>query len=224
MKRLFLFVILVTSLAACKKSEVEAVDWHYDYFDLTPGRYIIYDVVEINHSQGILGSDTTEYQLKTVIGDTITDNEGRIAREFLRYKRSNEIENWVLTDLWTTIISDYRAELVEENQRVVKMVFVPTINKTWDANAYNTKEELECYYDELHKNYLVGNQSFDSTIIVEQADDLNLIKYERQYEVYATGIGLIKKHYRDLNINNFNVQDINDGYELFMDIVSYGIE
>lgn len=224
MKRLFLFVILVSSLVACKKSEVEAIDWHYDYYDLTPGRFIIYDVVEITHSQGAAGSDTNVYQLKTVIGDTITDNEGRIAREFLRYKRSNASENWVLTDLWTTIIADYKAELVEENQRVVKMVFVPTINKSWDANAKNTLGELECYYDELHNNYAVGSQLFDSTFIVEQADDLNLIKYERKYEVYANGIGLIKKHYRDLNINNFNIEDINDGKELFMEIVSYGIE
>lgn len=224
MKRLFLFVILITSLAACKKSEVKAVDWHYDYYDLTPGRYIIYDVIEISHSQGASGSDTNVYQLKTVIGDTITDNEGRIAREFLRYKRINASENWVLTDLWTTIIADYKAELVEENQRVVKMVFVPTINKSWDANANNTLGELECYYDELHNSYTVGSQVFDSTLIVEQADDLNLIRYERKYEVYANGIGLIKKHYRDLNINNFNIEDINDGQELFMEIVSYGIE
>ncbi len=215
------FLGVVTS--QCKK-DTQKVNLHFDYYDLSQGRYIIYDVIEISHSQGASGSDTSIYQLKTLIGDTITDNSGRIARKFYRYKRANSSATWVLKDVWMAIIADARAELVEENQRVVKLVFAPTLDKNWNANAYNTMAALDCSYDEIHKSYSVGSNQFDSTITVEQADELNLIEYKRKYEVYAKGIGLVRKHYRDLKINNFDIQNINEGKELFMNFVSTGIE
>ena len=112
-------------IAACKK-QVDPPSFNYDYYDLTFGRFIEYDVLEINHDvDQTVQHDTLRYQLKTVIGDTVIDNEGRIARKFIRYKRSNSNSNWAQTDLWTTIIDQNRAELVEENQRVIKMIFVP---------------------------------------------------------------------------------------------------
>lgn len=220
---LLLIFLLGMVTTQCKK-DTQTVNLHLGYYNLTPGRYIIYDVTEISHSQGAAGSDTSIYQLKTVIGEVVVDNSGREARKFYRYTRDTSGEIWTLRDVWTTIIADYRAELIEENQRVVKLVFAPTLEKNWDANAYNPQEKLDCSYDEIHKNYTIGSHHFDSTITVEQADDLNLIEYKRKYEVYANGIGLVKKHFRDLKINNFDVTDINEGKELFMNYVSSGIE
>lgn len=220
----FFTLLVLLAFSGCKKSEETTIDFGFEYYDLTPGRFIIYDVVEISHSQGASGSDTSIYQLKTVIGDTVQDNEGRTARKYLRYKRLNPGDSWSLEDVWTTIIHDYKAELVEENVRSVKMVFAPTTEKIWNANSYNTLPELECTYDAIGETYSVGNQNFESSIIVEQADELNLIEYKRKYEVYAKGIGMIKKHYQDLNINNFDVSNISEGKELFMNFVSFGVE
>ena len=117
-----------------------------------------------------------------------------------------------------------KAELIEENQRIIKLVFAPTTDKFWNANAYNTYDELNCYYEEIHNPYTVNSQVFDSTVTVEQDDELNLIEYRRKYEVYANEIGMIKKHYRDLKINNFDITDITQGQELFMEVVSFGVE
>lgn len=221
---LFVIACLSVFTIQCKK-DTQKVNMHLGYFDLTPGRYIIYDVVEISHSQGAAGSDTSVYQLKTVIGDTVMDNSGRIARKFYRYTRDSSTGVWVLKDVWTTIIADYRAELVEENQRVVKLVFAPTLEKNWNANAYNTFEEQETYYEDIHKPYQVGTFNFDSTVnVVQENDPPNLIEYKSKYEIYAKGVGLVKKHFVDLSINNFDVTDINEGKELFMNFVSTGIE
>lgn len=220
----FLLVSLLGSIlfTACKK-DTTTVDMHEDYYGLIQGRYVIYDVTSISHFSGTQ-HDTVQYQLKTVIGDTIHDNMGRECYKFMRYKRNTASDPWQLSDVWMSLIADYRAELIEENQRVIKLVFAPIKNKSWNANAYNVYDELECYYDELHKSYTVGATTFDSTLTVEQDDELNLIEYRRKYEVYAKGVGLVKKYYRDLNINNFDVTDINEGKELFMNVVSYGME
>jgi len=216
-------LLLILVFASCKKKTTE-VNMHLGYFDLTPGRYIIYDVTEIIHNNSA-NHDTLTYQLKTVIGDTIYDNQNRIARKYIRYKRNTSADQWVIKDLWTAIVADFKAELVEENQRVVKLVFAPTLSKEWNANIYNTFPEQETYYEEIHQPYQVGNQQFDSTVsVIQENDPPNLIEYKSKYEIYAKGIGMIKKRYIDLSINNFDVTDINNGNELYMNIVSYGFE
>ena len=86
------------------------------YFGLDAERYIVYNVIEINHDENaVIKHDTLYYQLKTLIGDTVVDNEGRIARKFYRSKRPDIFSPWVITDLWTAIIANNKAELVEEN-------------------------------------------------------------------------------------------------------------
>lgn len=220
-----LTIVAISFVQSCKKDSV-SVDFHYDYYDLTEGRFAVYDVLEIRHDQGAtIKHDTSIYQLKTVIGDTIIDNAGRIARKFFRYKRVNSSQEWVFSDVWTTIISDNRAELVEENQRVVKLVFAPTVSKSWDINAFNSFPKLEAYYRDVHKSTLVNGLSYDSSIVVEQEDFFTLVDYKRKFEVYAKNVGLVRKYYKDLNIQNFDtVNGVLNGKELFYKIRSFGIE
>lgn len=221
----FVLLLVLLMIPSCKKDTV-SFDFHFDYFDLTPGRYVVYDVIEIRHDQGAtIKHDTSVYQLKTLIGDTVIDNAGRIARKFFRYKRGNAMENWSFSDVWTTIIVDRRAELVEENQRVVKLVFAPGIGKTWDLNAFNSSPKKEAYYSNLHKPIVISGLAFDSTLTVEQDDFFSLVDYRRQFEVYAKGVGLVSKYFKDLKIQNFDtVNGVLNGKELFYQINSFGIE
>lgn len=220
-----ILILIVLSVASCKKEEV-GFDFHYSYYDQTPGRYVIYDVLEVKHDQGALVQhDSLRYQLKTVIGDTFVDNLGRVAREFLRYKRNTVSDPWVLSDVWTSILQNNKAELIEENQRVIKLVFTPTIQKTWNMNAFNSLDPLECYYRDIHEPYTINSISFDSTLVVEQEDFFTLVDYKRKFEIYAKGVGLIRKYYKDLEIQNFDtINGVKNGNELFYDLISFGIE
>lgn len=221
----FLASILFGMLLVSCKDDSNAPNFHYDYFDLTPGRYIDYDVVEINHDEdAAVSHDTLIYQLRTYIGDTVIDNAGRIARKFIRYKRNNSADSWMLSDVWTTIVDGNRAELVEENQRIVKLVFSPTLYKEWNSNAYNSFPETNYYYDQIHENKTIGIFNFDSTLVVEQEDFQSLVDHKRQFEVYAKGVGLVRKYYKDLTIANFDSLDVRKGKELFYSCIGYGIQ
>jgi len=220
---LFISIVSLILLNACKKQDA-APDLAYAYFDLTHGRYIIYDAVKITHDDAQAMHDTNYYQMKTVIGDILIDNEGRVANRYLRYFRNSELDPWVLIDIYTTIIENRRAELVEENQRVIKLVFAPTLSKSWNANAFNLLPTMDCYYRAIDKKANIGALSFDSTLIVEQADFSSLIGHERKYEVYAKGIGMVYKYFKDLDISNFDTLNVKKGDELFLTINSYGIE
>ncbi len=215
-------VVLLAGFSACKK-QAPPPSFHYNYYDVTPGRYVEYDVMEIVHdvTQSI-PHDTSRYQLRTVIGDTVHDNEGRIARKYLRYTRPNASANWQIKDVWTTIIDQNRAELVEENQRVIKLVFAPSLSKEWNANAFNTNTALDCFYTNLHESMSLGALSFDSTLIVEQENFISFIDYRRKFEVYAKNVGLVKKYYKNLIINNYDTLNVKKGNELFYTCIGFG--
>lgn len=218
---IFAGFLLIIGLFACKKTSPP--DFHREYFGLEPGRFVVYDVLSINHDSQLGLHDTTYYQLKTVWGDTVIDNEGRIAREYLRYLRADANSNWALQDVWTGVIDGIRAELMEENQRTVKLVFAPTISKIWDANAYNMLDEIECTYTNIHQDTLINGISLDSSLIVDQDEYFSLIDTVKKYEVYAKGVGLVGKYFRD-NHYQFGSSEVVLGTELFYEIVSTGIE
>ena len=216
-----LLVVLITLSTGCKKEPLPL--FHREYFGLSEGKYVIYDVMEITHDQALLQHDTVNYQLKTIWGEIYIDNEGREAREFLRYTRQSSSDVWVLKDLWTGIIDGIRAELTEENQRTVKLVFAPTLSKEWDANAYNPSAELECYYRDIHADTVINSTKIDSTLVVEQDDFVSLIDTVRMYEMYAKDIGLVYKHFKD-NHYQFSSSEVVNGRELYYEYVSSGIE
>jgi hypothetical protein len=217
--------ILVLLFSACKKEKSEAPKMYFNYFGLTPGRYVMYDVLEVEHDVNlIIPHDTSRYQLKTFIGGIYTDNFGREAREFKRYKRNTSSDPWVLADLWTAIIEDYKAELVEENQRVIKLVFAPTTDKTWNPNAFNSNEVTESYYENIHSAATLNGVSYDSILTVRQGYFKSLIDYQNKSEVYATNIGLISKSYKNLKIAGFDTLNVKKGNEIHYKCIGFGFE
>lgn len=216
---LFIFVGLFI-FTACKKSE-DAPYFGYEYFGLTEGRYVSYDVMEISHD---VSSDTLRYILKTIVGEDIIDNEGRTAKKVYRYAYDSETEELIDERVWTSIIDQGRGEVVEENQRKIRMIFAISIDKTWDVNAFNPQAEQEVFYEDINKSYTINNVALDSTVRVEYEDNINLIEYKRMYEVYGKNIGLVHKSFKDLDISNFDTTDIQNGWETHYMLRDFGVE
>ena len=167
-----LIALIGLGFCACKK-DVEPTtipELHTNYYSVAEGRYVVYDATEIFHDDDSGIHDTITFQLKTVIGQTYFDNTGREGREFERYKSYDQGVTWVFTDLWTTFLSTTNAELVEENQRKIKLVFAPTSSKQWDINSMNSLAAQYATYDRIHESTTLGINSFDSTVTVVQAD------------------------------------------------------
>lgn len=221
----FLILSFFFVLMSCKKDKNDsAIQFHTDYSPIEEGRYVIYAATEIQHDDDVLQHDTLSYLLKTVIGQIYYDNEGRAAREYLRYTSIDSAVSWQLKDVWTTILEGNRLELIEENQRIVKLLFAPTLSKEWDINVYNSKPKQNAIYSSIHESYSINGNSFDSTITVKQADFFSLVDLKRQNEVYAKGVGMVSKYYKDLTIENFDSLNVKKGKELYYNCISFGIE
>jgi hypothetical protein len=214
-------------LLSCKKDESPNPEFHFNYYPLETGRFVVYDAMEIHHDvQALIQHDTTRFLLKTVIGEQIVDLEGDVAFKFYRYWKINPEDEWVIKDVWTTKRKDLRIELVEENKRMVKLVFAPTLEKVWDINAFNNDATLNARYDaaSLHGNRTINNIYLDSTLRVNQQDFFSLVDHRKKYEIYAPGIGLVYKFYKNNNILNFDTLNIRNGNEIHYSIVDFGQE
>ncbi|MFT5860907.1 MAG: hypothetical protein ACI865_003023 [Flavobacteriaceae bacterium] len=229
MKNYYVLLIIgsLVLLGGCKKTN-NAPDFHYDYFGLEEGRYIIYDVMDIVHDdQAAIKHDTSLYQLKTVWMGEYIDDQGRVGREFWRYTRDSSTDPWVLADVWTGLIDGIHAELIEENQRKLKLVFSPTAQKLWDANVYNPDQEYECYYRDIHGDTTINGTVFDTTCVVEIYSQSSLIDSVHLFETYAKGIGLINKFSKDIHFQFDTVSNVwflDQGNEFYYTFVSAGFE
>lgn len=216
------FLFLALALSSCKKTETN-IDKKTEYFGLEKGRFVEYQVTYMFHDSLLQKHDTINYQFKTLIGDTVIDNLGRVANKFYRFSRKNSSLPWEETDIWTAIIVDDRAELVEENQRKVKLVFMPTLEKVWDINAFNNSGKVEGFYSEIDEMKSINNLTFENTLTVEEEDFKTLIETKRKFEVYAKNVGLIYKVYKDLDFKFSSTKPIL-GEEFYFTVTNYGVE
>lgn len=219
-KILFVLIVFI-GLVSCKKNDTE-VDLYHDYFPLEEGLFMEYDVTYINHNPK---SDTFEYRLKVVVGDTTIDNSGRIAHKIFRYIYDTLADSYKPKDLWTAIIFENRAELVEENKNMIKMVFAPTADKTWDVNAFNNYEPMFAKFENIHDSYSTNGFNFDQTVkVLLEYKEHNMIKYINNYEIYAKGVGLVEKHLINIDYEDFDSSDPTNGEELYYKLIKYGKE
>ena len=216
--------LMISILTACDKFfNIPSPTLHRSYFPMNSGKFVEYEVMEITHDElASIKSDTSRYLLRCEIRDSFIDNAGRIAWEYVRYKRNNVNQPWQESDLWTVNLSDNKAQIVEENQRFVKLVFPIGPLTVWDANQFNSENKLTCRYSNLHEALNINALSFDSTLRVEQENVRNLLIFRRKYEIYGNKVGLIKKYFKDLNISNFDTLNIRSGKELYLTVTAFG--
>jgi len=214
------FIILV-----CNKNEPKPIIYGYEYFPVSQGHYRVYNVVDIFHDEA-LGAvhDTNYYQFKEVIAESLVDEEEDTIQKIRRYQRENDTLSWEIQEIWTQKRTATTAEVVEENDRMIKMVFAIAYNRNWNGNALNNEDALNCYYENIYEPYDLPVFSFDSTVIVEKENFLSVIDYRRQYEVYARHIGSVKKVFKHLEINNSDTTDVIYGTEIFMELIEFGVE
>jgi hypothetical protein len=51
-----------------------------------------------------------------------------------------------------------------------------------------------------------------------------MIDYRRKYEIYAKGIGLVHKYWKDIKISSFDTLNVTYGDEMFYTVIGYGFQ
>ena len=227
MKIILLLLGLIT-IIACKKTIDTPLkeDFTYEmpYFGLTKGKFVEYNVIHITHDDEVDIHDTVKFKLKTIIGDTFIDNEGRIASKFFRYTWNDTNDTWVIKDVWSAIIVGKNAELVDENQRIIKLTFPIKLSTPWNPSILSTNSSESYIYKSINSALYIGGFQFDSTVTVLQKNYFTLVDYQYQTETYAKNIGLVSKYYKNLKIKNFDTLQVKKGEEWFYNLTKFGQE
>lgn len=217
--RVLLPITVLVFLFSCKKEPTVVKDFGYDYYPNELGVWVEYTVTEINHD---ITSDTLTYLLREEVAAFFYDQQGRKTQRVERFWRENTGEDWVIKDVWYANVTTRTAEKIEENERFVKMNFPVRVNSKWDGNVYNTRGEWAYEYDSLHMPRTISGKLLDSTLRVTQRENFNLVQYQNAYEIYAKHVGMVRRQYINLDINNFDPQDIVKGKELYQEMTSFG--
>lgn len=224
--KLFLYIILLSlSVYSCKKDNSAPINMGYHYFPTTNGLFVIYDIKSIIHDDLVAVHDTNVYQIKSTIGETLTDLEGDKFQKVYRYKREDAMSPWIMKDVWTMKLTNKTAEVVEENKRIIKLAFGISYAKEWDCNSFNSEDKEICKYSKIAEPFTVNNGTIiDSTARVEHANSLTFIDYNRHYEVYAANIGRIYSYKKEFTITNTDTLNPIKGIEQYYSMIEYGVE
>ncbi len=205
-ERFLLPLLLLLVISSCKKETIIPVAPSYNYFPVEKDRWVEYDVDSVFHGENDNNNDdsvyTFHFQVREEIDSSYINGEGQEAQILVRYKRTNENEDWTLVSVWTQTLSLTGAYRIEDNVPYHKLAFPINSSVTWDGNDANTEAEEMYSYDSFHQEASVGGILFDSTLTVIQIDEENFIERIFGKEKYAAGVGLIFKQRDNLGKRN----------------------
>ncbi|MCF0058372.1 hypothetical protein [Dyadobacter sp. CY356] len=187
----FLYIIPLLAIQSCNDSTTDPINT-YDYFPLTVGHYMIYDVNEAVYSSGQANPVIKAYQEKDEISSVTVNTDGSSTYIVSRSSRNTSADYWVKTKKYS--INQFPDKLIFniDNQSTVPLVFPIDSKITWNGNMYNTLDAEDYHYEEINQPSTLGSLSFDKTLtLVEIRDTTSVIDYNLGLKRFAIGVGLI---------------------------------
>ena len=212
---LFLFIAaVIISFSSCKKSNDDLQTAGLsEYFPLTVGKYITYQLDSLVYTNFGTTSEIHSYQVKYETDSLITDNNGRPAYRIIRYIRSTATAPWLSDNTFMAINDTYTLEFVENNLRFIKLHLPIRDYYSWKGNSFidtyssgspvRYLDDWDYIYDSTGIQQQVGTFTLDSCLVVNQRDEIvgnpsdpaaySEINYSQ--EKYAAGIGMVYRNF-----------------------------
>jgi hypothetical protein len=196
-------------MLACSKKKVPNNEGllGLDYYPVTSGKYVIYDVDSIVYTELPKDTFTYKYRIKEKLADSFTDNLGQPAIRLERYIKKFDAAKpydsipWTMKEVWMVNANLKSVQVVENNVRFTKLLFPIEEKASWNGNANNTLGEWNYIYDYIDKKEVINNTTLEKVLLVKQKEYRTLISYQNYKEKYAKGIGLVSREITDLLSN-----------------------
>ena len=195
----FLPFAICVLLYSCKdKSDTLDIDYKLSYLPLDTGKYLVYDVDSIFSYNTNFTRDTVHYQLKELVADTFYDNTNTLNYRLELYRRADALSPWAIDRVWYAKKTAYNVQKIEDDIRLIKLVFPPEVGKTWDGNLYLPTTEpfrdfknWNYHYENVDVPYSINGFNFDSTLLAVDVNDSTFVDKHLRKEVYAKNFGMI---------------------------------
>jgi hypothetical protein len=177
-----------------KKTEDFKTDALTDYVPLATGRYITYrldSTVFVNFGRV---TAVHKYQVRHVVDQQITDNEGRPAWRVYRFIRDSvDANSWTDAQPWVpfgsymvTVLSDQLEITDDDNLRFIKLHLGIREGNTWKGNKFlptnpygpvfnfsvdDAMKDWDYYYEETGGSFSFAGKNYTDVLTVEQVDE-----------------------------------------------------
>lgn len=241
MRFLFIPALCCMALLSCNEKMDDGITMEpSDYYALSVGKYVIYDVDSTVYNETI-DDAVSHWQIMEAIVDTFYDLGNELNYRIERSRRAADTLDWQLMDIWSVKVHNGAIERDENNLRFIKLASPIAQDKTWDGTIYlgdldslpyeracdklSFLENWEYMYTGINGTETYNGMSYDSVVTVMQQGADNLLELNYCMEHYAKGIGMIAKefyHYTSQNTANIPWEDkVECGYEYSMSIVEH---
>lgn len=136
--RFIIYALLVAISFGCSKTtETFSSKSIRSYMPLEIGKFIVYNLDSTVYTN--LGSkiEVRSYQIKDTIQSFTTDNLGRKVYRISRLMRSQiDSNNWLNIYTYNAIADSTRLEIIEANQRYLKLMLPIKEGFSWKGNTY----------------------------------------------------------------------------------------
>lgn len=234
------FVVTIASISACKKYHNDGTDATRNYFPLTYGKYVTYNVDSIYYNEDLCTKYRVQCQLKYVVSDTFTDRSNfynKLSYIVDVFYRPYDGGTWVPHSVITVNPTDNSLNWAQDNVKYIKMMFPVSEGLSWKGNAnapvgdpnFAYLKDWNYQYRDVHKSYNTAYVNFDNTVTVLEDDESvnypsvdSSVSAHRTFSkaVYAYNVGLV---YRELTYWTYkpnNSQCVN-GYSVVMQAVDH---
>lgn len=209
-----IFIALFLTAIACEKeSKLFKTEKIKDYYPLVIGKFITYKLDSTVYLNLGTKKEIRTYLVQDKIDAVITDNLGRPSFKVKRTIRSKvDTTKWMDLMSYLVTYDSTRLEVVQDNQRYLKLVEPITNGFNWKGNAFiNTAgipaiqylEDWLYTYEKVRRPFTANGISYTETVTVNQRSDTSGKPSDKNFyfeinhskEVYSKSIGLIFKDF-----------------------------
>ncbi|MCH7408367.1 hypothetical protein MM239_03080 [Belliella sp. DSM 111904] len=217
-------VCLGLLLMGCREVEQVNRDMGFDFQPLEEGLFWEYEVTE----RIIFGENDEElntYFLRDKVDYTYFNDEG-IEVFVLEREKGDAPNEYDVVGNYALFVRNNALVIMEENERVVKFPFPPSLGKQWDARIYSSNA-TETFEIDLFGSYVLNNINYTQAArVLQEEDDDQITSRDNRFEVFAKGVGMIESYYEVISYcsrNDCLGQQIEEsGSMVHMKIINYG--
>ena len=205
-----LSVILLILLFSCKREETSSIMDQLNYFPVDSGHWVVYKVDSVYFDVPAGRRDTYSFFLKESFAGSYLDNEDRTTILLHRLISDDLNSDFEMKDVWAINVLGRSIEVVEENNRFIKLSFPLRRGGNWKGNSYIDTDKTDNSYledwtyevSDIDIPVTIDSLIYDSCVTVEQGNISSDHFWYYGEEIYSKHIGLISKKRYNLRSNS----------------------
>jgi hypothetical protein len=215
-----LISLLSIIFAGCNKYEnIPSLPVNLAYYPLVLDAVNVYNVDSTVYDDFTNTTKQYQFKLKDSVTSTYLDGLGEEVYRIERYKKENS-GNWKFQKVISRKIINNRAEEILDNKKYVRLVFPTKLYSSWNGNTYNDLDRWPHEVTRIDEPLTLSNLNLDSTLTVQQYEEINLIREDIYSEIYAKNIGLIVKEVKAID-KDISSGRTKKGYQYKMQLESH---